>query len=328
MKSRLLILFALVGVAFLITFTLNSEAMRVNWTLDQMIERSDVIVLGTVQSTWVDIRPFDEQKIVDTAKIRVDEWLKNEKNSNTIEIRYYGHWAQTIENLVGFHRMDVPTHRYETGQRVLVPLSHEDSTMVMGEGYYPFFEGKFVINDDVAISQSGKQMKLTELYDVIRNSAVGELDSGWITDEDYCQEWCDNDELYQIGCDQPILAHLAKYSNLLDEEFNGKYAIEDIGLPDGVTKEQFEECEDFILEQRTTVELENENIESERKILECYGIFNCNVSSQYFESCIGAKKNGVTIEQLCSDSDTTIDNGCATIEFPDSTKTVSCHYED
>ena len=72
---------------------------------------------------------------------------------------------------------------------------------------------------------------------------------------------------------------------------------------------------------------ENENIESERKILQCYGIFNCNISSQYFESCIGAKKNGVTIEQLCLDSDITIDNGCATIVFPDGTKTVSCHYE-
>jgi hypothetical protein len=70
------------------------------------------------------------------------------------------------------------------------------------------------------------------------------------------------------------------------------------------------------------------NIESERKILECYGIFNCNVSSQYFESCIDAKKNGVTIEQLCLDSDITIDNGCATIVFPDSTKTVSCHYDN
>jgi len=74
-------------------------------------------------------------------------------------------------------------------------------------------------------------------------------------------------------------------------------------------------------------ELQHVPAESERKILQCYGIFNCNVSSQYFESCIGAKKNGVTIEQLCLDSDITIDNGCATIVFPDSTKTVSCHYE-
>jgi len=174
MKTRLLIIFAVLGFTFLITSIPYGESMRMVWDLDQMIERSDVIVIGTVQSTWVDIRPFDEQKIVDTAKIRVDEWLKNEKNSNTIDIRYYGHWAQTIENLMGIHRMDLPTHQYETGQRVLVPLSHEDSTMVMGEGYYPFFEGKFVINDDVAISQSGEQMKLTELYDVIRNSVISE----------------------------------------------------------------------------------------------------------------------------------------------------------
>ena len=74
--------------------------------------------------------------------------------------------------------------------------------------------------------------------------------------------------------------------------------------------------------------MENENIESEREILQCYGTFNCNTSNPYFESCIGAKKKGVTIEQLCFDSDITIDNGCATIVFPDGTKTVSCHYED
>ncbi len=234
MKSRILVIIVALGFTFLITSIPYGESMRMVWDLEQMIERSDVVVIGTVQSTWVDIRPFDEQKIVDTAKIRVDEWLKNKKNSNTIEIRYYGHWAQTIENLRGIHRMDLPIHQYETGQRVLVPLSHEDSTMVMGEGYYPFFEGKFVINNnnDDVISQSGKQMKLTELYDVIRNSAVGESDSAWITGEDYCQEWCDNDELYSMGCDESILAHITKHSNLLDEEFNGKYAIGDEGLPD------------------------------------------------------------------------------------------------
>lgn len=94
---------------------------------------------------------------------------------------------------------------------------------------------------------------------------------------------------------------------------------------------EFKEIQTFeILEDEISVPigLENENVESERKILECYGIFNCNVSSQYFESCIGAKKNGVTIEQLCLDSDITIDNGCATIVFTNSTKIVSCHYED
>jgi len=82
------------------------------------------------------------------------------------------------------------------------------------------------------------------------------FDSGWITGEDYCHEWCANDELYQMGCDQPILAHLTKHSNLLDEEFHGKYVIEDEGLPDGVSTEKFQECVDYIYEKRILMEPE------------------------------------------------------------------------
>ncbi|MCH7561913.1 MAG: hypothetical protein IIC67_11240 [Thaumarchaeota archaeon] len=99
-----------------------------------------------------------------------------------------------------------------------------------------------------------------------------ERNSAWITDVE--------DELYNIGCDKPILEHLLKYSNLLDEEFNGKYAIEDIGLPDGVSIEKFEECVDFILEQRTTIELENTEPELE---IEKLGNFTLTVSNQSFE---------------------------------------------
>ena len=83
-----------------------------------------------------------------------------------------------------------------------------------------------------------------------------ELGSNWIADEDYCQEWCDNEELYKMECDQPILAHLVKYSNLLDEEFNGKYVMEDIGLSDGVSVEKFNECVDFIYEKRISYEFD------------------------------------------------------------------------
>ena len=69
-----------------------------------------------------------------------------------------------------------------------------------------------------------------------------ERDAAWITNA--------KDELYSIGCDEPILTHLAKYSNLIDNKFNIKYGIEDIGLPDGVIQEKFEECVDFIYEKR------------------------------------------------------------------------------
>jgi len=66
----------------------------------------------------------------------------------------------------------------------------------------------------------------------------------------YFSDWYDQNELNSAGCDKPILSHLSIYSNLLDGEFNGKYRIEYIGLPDGVTQEKFEECVEFILEKR------------------------------------------------------------------------------
>ena len=81
-----------------------------------------------------------------------------------------------------------------------------------------------------------------------------ERDSAWMTGAE--------DELYSLGCDKPILEHLLKYSNLLDYKFDGYYAIEDIGLPDGVSKEQFEWCVDFIYEARSSIiisELHNLN---------------------------------------------------------------------
>ncbi len=85
------------------------------------------------------------------------------------------------------------------------------------------------------------------------------IESEWNTGEDYCREWCDQNELYELGCNELILEHLIKYSNLLDEEFDGIYYLDHIGLPDGVSVEKFEECVDIIFEKRISVELENEN---------------------------------------------------------------------
>ena len=145
------------------------EALYVTGSLEQIVEKSDVIVIGTIQNTWVDVRPFHEYGIVDTAKVNVEEWFKNGKDSDTLEFRYYGYWAQTIENTMGLYRMDMPIHSYESGQKVLLHLSYENPTMVMGEGYYPFYEGTFIIKDDVAWSHTGEQIKLTDLYHVIEN---------------------------------------------------------------------------------------------------------------------------------------------------------------
>lgn len=63
-------------------------------------------------------------------------------------------------------------------------------------------------------------------------------------------------DLENLGCDKPILSHLARYSNLLDEKFDGTSMIDLIGLPDGVSKEKFEECIDAIYQLRTSLHFE------------------------------------------------------------------------
>ena len=166
MKNRFLILSLLIFFVALTTFASNSNAMRAIWTLDKMIEKSDVIIIGTVEGTWFDVRPFEDYKIVNTATIRVDEWLKNKQDSDKLEIRYYGDWSQKIENLLGIHRFDTPVHTYKQGEKVLIFASYEKPTMVMGEGHYPFYEGKYVIQDKIGTSQTGEQIQL----DVLRKS--------------------------------------------------------------------------------------------------------------------------------------------------------------
>ena len=104
--------------------------------------------------------------------------------------------------------------------------------------------------------------------------------SEWRTDEDYCSDWCNQTELYSLGCDKPILGHLTKYSNLLDEEFVGTYYIDAIGLPDGVSQEKFEECVDIIYEMRlpsyedlNISQVRVENFCTEEPWI-CYGTFD------------------------------------------------------
>lgn len=87
-----------------------------------------------------------------------------------MEVRYYGYWAKTIDDLRWWHISDNTTHRYESGQKVLLHLFYEKPTMVMGEGYYPSYEGGFIIQDQTATSQDGTQIKLDVLYKTIHNN--------------------------------------------------------------------------------------------------------------------------------------------------------------
>ena len=71
--------------------------------------------------------------------------------------------------------------------------------------------------------------------------------------EQYCIDWCNQEELYRLGCDKPILEHLYTYSNLFDKEFDGNYVIDTIGLPEGMAWENLLECVDVILEKRLLI---------------------------------------------------------------------------
>ena len=57
--------------------------------------------------------------------------------------------------------------------------------------------------------------------------------------------------LNEIGCSSQILEHLSEYTNILDDEFDGILMRDLIGLPDGITEEQYENCLEFLHERRT-----------------------------------------------------------------------------
>jgi len=59
--------------------------------------------------------------------------------------------------------------------------------------------------------------------------------------------------------------------------------------------------------------------------LECFHLlYHCDISSEHFDGCIGGKKNGIMIEEICSSSDIVIEDGCATVEFGDDNFMITC----
>lgn len=63
-----------------------------------------------------------------------------------------------------------------------------------------------------------------------------------------------------LGCDRSILEYIYKYTNLLDEEFDGTYLRNAVGLPEGVSEEEYEKCAGSIYEKRKSM---SENMEFE-----------------------------------------------------------------
>jgi len=80
---------------------------------------------------------------------------------------------------------------------------------------------------------------------VIDRSTSGESGSGVTMDTCITLE-----KFEEIGCTKPMLEHLLRYSNLLDEELDGLWSLNEVGLPDGMPSEDFDECVDAIVEKR------------------------------------------------------------------------------
>ena len=55
---------------------------------------------------------------------------------------------------------------------------------------------------------------------------------------------------YGSVCNKPVTDHLQKHSNLFDENFDGEFAMEDIGFPFGVHELNIQECVNHMLEKR------------------------------------------------------------------------------
>lgn len=55
---------------------------------------------------------------------------------------------------------------------------------------------------------------------------------------------------YGSVCNKPVTEHLQKYSNLFDENFDGAFSMESIGLPFGVNESSIQECVNHMIEKR------------------------------------------------------------------------------
>ena len=78
--------------------------------------------------------------------------------------------------------------------------------------------------------------------------------------EQYCTDWCDPEELYELGCDRLALDYIFMATNLIDGKSGDPYYHDLIGLPEGLSEDEFEMCSDIIKEKRAKYDLENSEI--------------------------------------------------------------------
>ena len=118
-----------------------------------------------------------------------------------------------------------------------------------------------------------------------------------------------------LGCTKPILEHLDRHTNLLDENFNGNVYRNLIGLPEDVSEEEYDKCFDTIFEKRkfmaqkmefesfsivqgTKIELEGVIVDMRLGSAHQYSLFT---NDPHFTFSTGS--NGIKLEGLHDEND-------------------------
>ena len=63
--------------------------------------------------------------------------------------------------------------------------------------------------------------------------------------EEYCKDWCDVEELSELGCSRLALDYIFMATNLIDGKPDEPYYWNEIGMPDELSEEEFERCSDI-----------------------------------------------------------------------------------
>ncbi len=89
------------------------------------------------------------------------------------------------------------------------------------------------------------------------------IERGWVKEIDlsFCKDWCDKEELLEMGCSESLLDYIHKDSNFFDDVGFYHYGFGGPNVPKRITEEKYYECADFIYEKRAA---------SNSKILELY----------------------------------------------------------
>ena len=157
----------------------NASATQIiNFSHEDLAQRADLILIGTVKSEGFDFRPFDEMLLIDTVKVQPEEWLKNNHDLDSgIEVRYYGKWAKMADDM-RCRESGITSFQpeFKVGEKVLLFLAKEDTDMYMGEGYYSFgFQGKYNIDDEKNIAQnhvSEKDIDIDKIKEIISEQII------------------------------------------------------------------------------------------------------------------------------------------------------------